>query len=92
MVTVVVVKRSHCGPLCSQDGVRAFDVSKLPKGIASRGRGVRGRPGATAPSGKDTSSKKKEDTAPKKKVCWPHRVCHLSRGDPTCSTPMLGRH
>ncbi len=47
---------------------RAFDVSKLPKGIASRPRGgVRGR-GGPAPGGKSSDNKKKEESAPKKKV------------------------
>ncbi|KAG2451309.1 hypothetical protein HYH02_003915 [Chlamydomonas schloesseri] len=50
-----------------EDNVRAFDVSKLPKGMAGRGaRGVRGRPvpgGAKVPD----SGKKKED-APAPKV------------------------
>ncbi|KXZ55716.1 hypothetical protein GPECTOR_2g1266 [Gonium pectorale] len=53
----------------AEDGTRAFDVSKLPKGVAARGRGARGRPGTAPTGGKtDTSSKKKEDTAPKKKA------------------------
>ncbi|EFJ49463.1 hypothetical protein VOLCADRAFT_74239 [Volvox carteri f. nagariensis] len=84
----------------AEDGVRAFDVSKLPKGIASRGRGVRGRPGAAATSSKaEASSKKKEDAAPKKKARnWntlfpsgkgdnPDRIDYTEEGDgpPTAS-------
>jgi hypothetical protein len=55
-------------PGCMQDS-RAFDVSKLPRGVSGRGKGVRGRP-APAPAGKSDSGTKpkKEDTAPKKKV------------------------
>ncbi|GLC40532.1 hypothetical protein PLESTM_001084700 [Pleodorina starrii] len=84
----------------TEDGVRAFDVSKLPKGVASRGRGARGRPGAAATSGKaDATSKKKEDAAPKKKARnWnslfpsgkgdnPDRIDYTEEGDgpPTAS-------
>ncbi|GIM14007.1 hypothetical protein Vretimale_17022 [Volvox reticuliferus] len=83
----------------AEDGVRAFDVSKLPKGIASRGRGVRGRATPAASSKADTSTKKKEDVVPKKKARnWnslfpsgkgdnPDRIDYTEEGDgpPTAS-------
>ncbi|GFR48799.1 hypothetical protein Agub_g10749 [Astrephomene gubernaculifera] len=51
----------------AEDGVRAFDVSKLPKGVAARG-GRGGRGGGRSGPGANAASKKKEDSAPKKKA------------------------
>lgn len=49
--------------------MRAFDVSKLPKGMAGRGtRGVRGRPVPGAGSAKVSDTGKKKEEAPAAKV------------------------
>ncbi|PNH11598.1 Signal recognition particle receptor subunit alpha [Tetrabaena socialis] len=52
----------------AEDALRAFDVSRLPKGMAGRGRGVRGRAPPAPFGAKPDAAKKKEDTAPKKKA------------------------